>query len=205
MRVKVFQKEGCDIIGFGVGEFDFDMFDNIKVVVICVIWEGFIKYMFVGGIDEFKDVVIEKFKRDNGFVYKCFEIIVFMGVKYILFNMVQVFFGLGDEVIILVFYWVLYLDIVQLVDVMFVIVDIIEEEGFKLMLVMFGKALIVRMRAFIFNSFLNLMGVEGKEIWVGDQVRLDGQWVVCSRKWWVEIMQGREIWRDWWCIWVCLI
>lgn len=25
---------GCDVIGFGVGELDFDILDNIKVVVI---------------------------------------------------------------------------------------------------------------------------------------------------------------------------
>lgn len=57
------------MIGLGVGEFDFDIFDNIKYVGIEVINVGKIKYMVVDGIFEFKEVICVKFKCENGFEY----------------------------------------------------------------------------------------------------------------------------------------
>ena len=158
MRAKALQKEGRDIIGFGAGEPDFDTPDNIKAAAIRAIREGFTKYTPVGGIDELKDAVIEKLKRDNGLAYKRSEIIVSTGAKHTLFNMAQVLFGPGDEVIIPAPYWVSYPDIVQLADATPVIVDTTEEEGFKLTPATLGKALTARTRALILNSPSNPTG-----------------------------------------------
>jgi len=158
MKAKALQKEGRDIIGFGAGEPDFDTPDNIKAAAIRAIQEGFTKYTPVGGIDELKDAVIEKLRRDNGLAYKRSQIVVSTGAKHTLFNMAQVLFGQGDEVIIPAPYWVSYPDIVLLADATPVIVDATEAEGFKLTPEKLRKAITARTKALILNSPSNPTG-----------------------------------------------
>ena len=158
MKAKALQKEGRDIIGFGAGEPDFDTPDNIKEAAIRAIREGFTKYTPVGGIDELKDAVIEKLRKDNGLAYKRSQIVVSTGAKHALFNMAQVLFGQGDEVIIPAPYWVSYPDIVLLADATPVIVDGGEPEGFKLTPAKLKKAITARTKAIIINSPSNPTG-----------------------------------------------
>ena len=158
MKAKALQKEGRDIIGFGAGEPDFDTPDNIKAAAIRAIQEGFTKYTPVGGIDELKDAVIEKLRRDNGLAYKRSQIVVSTGAKHTLYNMAQVLFGQGDEVIIPAPYWVSYPDIVLLADATPVIVDATEAEGFKLTPEKLRKAITARTKALILNSPSNPTG-----------------------------------------------
>ena len=158
MKAKALQKEGRDIIGFGAGEPDFDTPDNIKAAAIRAIQEGFTKYTPVGGIDELKDAVIEKLRRDNRLDYKRSQIVVSTGAKHTLFNMAQVLFGQGDEVIIPAPYWVSYPDIVLLADATPVIVDATEAEGFKLTPEKLRKAITARTKALILNSPSNPTG-----------------------------------------------
>jgi aspartate aminotransferase len=158
MKAKALQKEGRDIIGFGAGEPDFETPDNIKAAAIRAIQEGFTKYTPVGGIDELKDAVIEKLRRDNGLVYARPQIIVSTGAKHTLFNMAQVLFGQGDEVIIPAPYWVSYPDIVLLADATPVMVDAGESEGFKLTPAKLKKAITARTKALILNSPSNPTG-----------------------------------------------
>jgi len=158
MKAKALQKEGRDIIGFGAGEPDFDTPDNIKAAAIHAIQEGFTKYTPVGGIDELKDAVIGKLRRDNGLEYKRSQIVVSTGAKHTLFNMAQVLFGQGDEVIVPAPYWVSYPDIVQLADATPVIVDAVEAEGFKLTPAKLKKAITARTKALILNSPSNPTG-----------------------------------------------
>ena len=158
MKAKALQKEGRDIIGFGAGEPDFDTPDNIKAAAIRAIEEGFTKYTPVGGIDELKDAVVEKLRKDNGLVYKRSQIIVSTGAKHTLFNMAQVLFGQGDEVIIPAPYWVSYPDIVLLADASPVFVDGAESEGFKITPAKLKAAITAKTKAIILNSPSNPTG-----------------------------------------------
>jgi len=79
MRAKALQAQGKDIIGFGAGEPDFDTPENIKQAAIKAIQEGFTKYTPVGGIDELKDAVITKLKRDNALNYRRSQIVASCG------------------------------------------------------------------------------------------------------------------------------
>ena len=158
MKAKALQKEGRDIIGFGAGEPDFDTPDNIKAAAIRAIEEGFTKYTPVGGIDELKDAVAEKLRKDNGLVYKRSQIVVSTGAKHTLFNMAQVLFGQGDEVIIPAPYWVSYPDIVLLADATPVFVAGGESEGFKLTPAKLKTAITAKTKAIILNSPSNPTG-----------------------------------------------
>src|SRR5215470_11448325 len=77
---------GCDIIGFGVGESDFDTLENIKDAAIVAIRRGDTKYTNVDGTDALKTAICGKFKRENGLKYGPEQVTVSSGGKQVIFN-----------------------------------------------------------------------------------------------------------------------
>ncbi|MDX9745849.1 MAG: pyridoxal phosphate-dependent aminotransferase [Syntrophales bacterium] len=158
-KASALKAEGRNIITFGAGEPDFDTPDNIKAAAIKAINDGFTKYTPVGGIDELKDAIIEKFEKDNGLKYHRPEIVVSCGAKHTLYNLAQVLFEEGDEVLILSPYWVSYPDIVVLAGGRPVILKTDVENGFKLQPEQLKKAINSKTKAIIFNSPSNPSGI----------------------------------------------
>lgn len=158
MKANALRAQGRDIIGFGAGEPDFDTPENIKKAAVKAIEEGFTKYTPVGGTDELKDAIITKMKRDHDLQYLRSEIAVSCGAKHTLYNLAQVLFEEGDEVIIPAPYWVSYADIVILTGATPVIVETTEESGFKVTPDDLRRVITNRTRAFILNSPSNPTG-----------------------------------------------
>jgi len=158
-RAQALKAGGRDIVGFGAGEPDFDTPDHIKTAAIRAIEEGFTKYTPVGGIDELKDAVAAKYREENNLTYSRSQIFVSCGAKHTLFNLAQVLFEEGDEVLIPAPYWVSYPDIVLLAGATPVILPTKESEGFKVRGRVLKKALTPRTRALILNSPSNPAGV----------------------------------------------
>ena len=159
MKANALRAEGRDIIGFGAGEPDFDTPDHVKRAAIRAIEEGFTKYTPVGGIDELKDAIIGKLKRDNNLNYTRSQIVVSCGAKHTLYNLAQVLFEEGDEVIIPSPYWVSYPDIVMLTGAKPVILETKASEGFKIQPAQLKAAVGERTKAVILNSPSNPSGV----------------------------------------------
>ncbi len=157
-KAQALRAQGRDIIGFGAGEPDFDTPLNIKKAAIKAIEEGFTKYTPVGGIEELKDAISAKLKMDNGLEYSRSQIVVSCGAKHSLFNLAQVLFEAGDEVIIPAPYWVSYPDIVVLSDATPVIVQTTEKSGFKLDPADLRAAITPRTKAVVINSPSNPTG-----------------------------------------------
>lgn len=157
-RAKALKAEGVDVVNFGAGEPDFDTPEDIKESAIEAIKTGFTKYTPVGGIDELKTAIIEKFKRDNGIIYKKSEIIVSCGAKHSLYNIAEALFDMGDEVIIPAPYWVSYPDQVLLNDAVPVIANTEEENSFKITPELLKANLSRRTKALILNSPSNPTG-----------------------------------------------
>lgn len=157
-KANALRAQGRDVIGFGAGEPDFDTPDNIKNAAIKAIENGFTKYTPVGGIDELKDAIIDKLKRDNNLEYKRSQIVVSCGAKHTLYNLAQVLFDPGDEVIIPAPYWVSYPDIVVLAGGRPVIVNTQEKDGFKMKPGQLKAAITKNTRAVIINSPSNPTG-----------------------------------------------
>ena len=157
-KAKAMRAEGIDVIGFGAGEPDFDTPNHIKKAAVKALEEGFTKYTAVGGIDELKDAVIRKFKRDNGLDFDRAQIIVSCGGKHCLYNLAQVLFDTGDEVIIPSPYWVSYPPIVTLADAIPVILETTEESGFKLDPDELRRTITKRTKALVLNSPCNPTG-----------------------------------------------
>ena len=158
-KANVLKAAGRDIIGFGAGEPDFDTPHNIKMAAVRAIEAGFTKYTPVGGIDELKDAVIAKLQRDNRLAYKRSEVVISCGAKHSLFNIAQVLFEEGDEVLIPSPYWVSYTDIVYLTGAQPVVIKTNAVDDFKLQPSQLEAAITPRTRAIIINYPSNPAGV----------------------------------------------
>jgi len=158
-KAKALEAAGEDITNFGVGEPDFDTPENIKDAAIRALREGFTKYTAVGGIDELKNAIIDKFKRDNNLHYEKSEILVSCGAKHSLYNIAEALFGPGDEVIIPAPYWVTYPDQVLLNDATPVIVRTDENKSFMIEPDLLREKLTGKTKALILNSPSNPTGL----------------------------------------------
>ncbi len=132
-KAKALKSQGVDVIGFGAGEPDFDSPDHVKEEAIRAINKGMTKYTGVGGIDELKDAIIYRLKEDHNLEYEKSEIIASVGAKHTLYNIMQVLFDSGDEVIVPAPYWVSYPEQIRLAEATPVILDTKEAEGFKIL------------------------------------------------------------------------
>ncbi len=159
MKANALKAQGKDIIGFGAGEPDFDTPDHIKKAAVKAIESGFTKYTPVGGIDELKDAIAAKMERDNGLKYSRSQIAVSCGAKHTLYNLAQVLFDEGDEVIIQSPYWVSYPDIVVLAGAHPIVLETKEADGFKFNPRHLEKRINKRTKAVILNSPSNPTGV----------------------------------------------
>ena len=157
-KAKSMQAQGIHVISFGAGEPDFDTPENIKKAAKKAIDDGFTKYTPVGGIDELKDAIINKFKRDSQLTYKRSEIIVSCGGKHSFYNLAQAIFGHGDEVIIPAPFWVSYPPMVSLAGGSPVIVATTEKNEFKITPEDLRKAITPKTKALILNSPSNPTG-----------------------------------------------
>jgi aspartate aminotransferase len=158
-KANALKAAGRDIIGFGAGEPDFDTPHNIKMAAVRAIEAGFTKYTPVGGIDELKDAVIAKLQRDNRLVYRRSEVVISCGAKHSLFNIAQVLFEEGDEVLIPSPYWVSYTDIVYLTGAQPVVIKTNAADDFKLQPSQLEAAITPRTRAIIISYPSNPAGV----------------------------------------------
>lgn len=157
-KAKALKAEGIDVIGFGVGEPDFDTPENIRHAAKKAIDNGFTRYTPVGGILELKDAIIAKLQRDNGLEFSRDQITVSCGAKHSLYNISQALIQEGDEVIIPVPYWVSYPDQVLLAGGRPVFVATDEKNAFKISPEQLETAITPRTKALVLNSPCNPTG-----------------------------------------------
>ena len=150
--------EGKDIIGLGAGEPDFDTPLNIADAGVEAIRSGFTRYTNVEGINELKDAIIAKFKRDNGISYERPQVLVSSGAKQTIFNLCMAVLDTGDEVIIPAPYWVSYPDMVLLSDGVPVMPSAGPEQGYKITPKQLAAAITAKTRLVLFNSPSNPTG-----------------------------------------------
>lgn len=162
-KEKALKAQGVDVIGFGAGEPDFDSPGFVKEEAIRAINAGLTKYTAVGGIDELKTAIIHRIKEDYGLEYEKSEIIVSVGAKHTLYNLSQVLFEEGDEVIIPAPYWVSYPEQVILAEAKPVILNTREDAGFKMKPDMLKEHINSNTKALILNYPSNPTGATYNE------------------------------------------
>lgn len=157
-RAAQLRAEGKDIIGLGTGEPDFDTPEHIKQAAAAAIEAGKTKYTPVDGTPEFKQAIIDKFKRDNDLTYTAKQICVSTGAKQALYNMCQALLNDGDEVIIPAPYWVSYPDMAKLAGGVPVIVSAGIESDFKITPEQLAAAITPKSKILFLNSPSNPTG-----------------------------------------------
>jgi len=157
-EAKAMAARGVDVIDFASGEPDLDTPLPVKDAGITAIRSGFTKYTAAGGIDELKQAVIEKLRRDQGLSYDKSQVLISCGAKHSLYNLAQAFIEAGDEVIIPAPYWVSYPDQVLLNDGTPVFVQTEEATGFLLTGALLARHMTPRTKAVIVNSPVNPTG-----------------------------------------------
>ena len=158
-RAKAMKAGGIDVVNFGVGEPDFDTPEHVKEAAIKAIRDGFTKYTPVGGIDELKAAIVDKFKKDNSLEYEKDEVVVSCGAKHSLYNIAQALLCPGDEVIIPSPYWVSYPDQALLNDAVPVVVKTYETDSFMMKPGAFESKITQKTRALVLNSPSNPTGL----------------------------------------------
>src|SRR5882724_1274461 len=156
-KAKALQAQGKDIVGYGVGEPDFNTPEHIRDAACAAIKAGDTKYTARRAVER-KKAIVEKLKRENKLEYKPEDIVVSNGAKQSLYNIMQVIIDEGDEVIIPAPYWVSYVEQVRLAGGKPVILNTDERTAFKITADQLEKAITPRTRLFMHNSPSNPTG-----------------------------------------------
>ncbi len=175
-KAKQMKAEGIDVVGFGVGEPDFDTPQHIKDAAIKALNEGFTKYTPASGIPELRQAVADKFKRENGLNYKPSQIIISCGGKHSCYNIIIALCEAGDEVIIPAPYWLSYPEMVKLAEATPVILQTSDKTEFKVTPEQLRNAITPRTRLFILNSPSNPTG----SVYTRDEIKALGD--ICVEK-----------------------
>jgi aspartate aminotransferase len=163
-KANLLRKKGVDVISLAVGEPDFDTPENIKETAVESIKAGFTKYTPVDGVDDLKEAICLKLKRENNLDYLPSEIIVSCGAKHSLYNISQVLFEKDDEVIILAPYWVTYPAQVELTGAKPIIIDTSSSEDMMVSARELDTFVTSKTKAIILNNPCNPSGkVYGKQ------------------------------------------
>ncbi len=175
-KTKDMQRQGIDVINFGIGEPDFDTPSHIKDAAVQAIQKGFTKYTPASGIPELKEAICKKLADDNGLQYEPSQIVVSVGAKQAIYNAVQVLCDEGDEVVVPAPYWVSYTEIVKLAGGEPVEVPGEESAGFKMTAAQFEAAVTSKTKILMLNSPNNPSGA------VFDEAELRAIGEVCARR-----------------------
>ncbi|NJO12232.1 MAG: pyridoxal phosphate-dependent aminotransferase [Gammaproteobacteria bacterium] len=157
-RAAKLKAEGKDIIGLGAGEPDFDTPVHIQDAGVNAIRKGFTRYTNVEGINDLRDAISAKFKRDNGIDYARDQILVSSGAKQTIYNLCAAILDPDDEAVIPAPYWVSYPDMVLLADGKPVTVFAGADQGYKITAAQLAAAITPRTRLFLLNSPCNPTG-----------------------------------------------
>lgn len=157
-RAAKLKAEGKDIVALGAGEPDFDTPAHIAAAGVDAIRSGFTRYTNVDGINELKDAIIAKFRRDNGIEYERSQVIVSSGAKQTIYNLCMAVLDPGDEAIIPAPYWVSYPDMVLLADGLPVMPFAGASQGYKITPRQLEAAITPKSRLVLLNSPCNPTG-----------------------------------------------
>ncbi|MET0488200.1 MAG: pyridoxal phosphate-dependent aminotransferase [Candidatus Rokuibacteriota bacterium] len=195
-KAKELRARGVDVISFGAGEPDFDTPQRIKDAGVEAMRRGQTKYTEVGGVPELRAAICGKLKRDNGLAYEPADILVSVGAKHTLFNLVVALVNPGDEVLVPSPYWVSYPEQVQLMGGVGVPVETTEASGFDLDPDRLRAAVTPRTKLIVVNSPNNPTGAVFSRAALEAVARLAVErdlWVVSDECYEALTFEGRHV------------
>lgn len=158
-KFKKMRAEGIDVIGFGMGEPDFQTPEHIKQAGIRAIQENQTKYTPTPGTMAVREAVCQRMKEGWGVSYTPEEVTVTGGAKHVLYAVLKTLVNPGDEVILPAPYWVSYYELIKMVGGVPVVVTTTEENGLKMTADQLKAAVTPKTKALILNNPSNPTGM----------------------------------------------
>lgn len=144
--------QGLPIVDLGAGEPDFHTPDHIKEAAKRAIDANFTRYTAAVGVPELRDAIVRRYREDFGVERLRSEVVVNVGGKQSIFNLLLALVDSGDEVVIPAPYWVTFPQIVHLCGGTPVIVQAPPEDGFRITADLIAPHLTERTKVVVVNS-----------------------------------------------------
>jgi aspartate aminotransferase len=129
-RVAELRARGVDVIALSVGEPDFEAPEAIQLAAKAALDAGASRYTEVAGMAALREAICADSLRRRGVAHTPGEVVVSAGAKHALFNLAQVLYDHGDEVVIPVPAWGSYAEQVRLCGATPVLLPCAESDGF---------------------------------------------------------------------------
>jgi len=155
---RALKDKGVDVINLSVGEPDFLTPEHIREAAKKAIDGNWHHYAPVGGYPDLLKAIVEKFKRENNLDYKISNIMVSVGAKHSLANVMMCLIDKGEEVIVPAPYWVSYAEQVKIAEGVNVFVDTKVEDEFKMSAEQLEAAITPKTKALLLCSPSNPTG-----------------------------------------------
>lgn len=166
-KAKEMKAQGLKVLSLSAGEPDFDTPERVKEAAIRALRAGETRYTPVVGTPELRKAIASKLRRDQGLEFDPTSIVVSVGAKHALFNVLFALLDENDEVLIPAPYWLSYPEMVTVLGGKPVILETSEKEGFKLKPETLRHAITSRSKVLILNSPSNPTGAvySKEELW----------------------------------------
>ena len=151
-RALELKAQGVDVVGFGAGAPDFDTPEYIKEAAIEALKAGQTKYTAAAGIIELRKTIADKLEKENGLKYAPEQIIVNIGGKHSVYEVMQAVLDPGDEVILPTPYWVTYPETIKLAGGVSKVVQTERENGYKITPTQLKEAITDKTAMLLLNS-----------------------------------------------------
>lgn len=152
------KEKGVDVINLSVGEPDFMTPEHIREAAKKAIDGPWHHYAPVNGYPDLLKAIAEKFKVENNLDYKPANIMVSVGAKHALANVIMCLIDKGEEVIVPAPYWVSYAEQVKIAEGVNVIVNTKVEDEFKMSARQLEDAITPKTKALLLCSPSNPTG-----------------------------------------------
>lgn len=157
-KAKAMKKEGVDVVGFGAGEPDFPTPPHIVEAAEKAMKDGATKYTPASGTPELKEAICAWLEKETGVTYAPASVVVSCGAKHSLYNLMQILFQEGDEVVLPSPYWVSYPEQIKLSGAAPLVIPTSEENGFKVSAEQLEEHITEGTKGLILNSPSNPTG-----------------------------------------------
>ena len=179
-KAKALKAAGRPVIGFGAGEPDFPTPDYIvdAAVEACRDPKNH-RYTPAGGLPELKQAIVDKTKRDSGYVVEPAQVLVTNGGKQAIYEAFATILDPGDEVLLPAPYWTTYPEAIRLAGGVPVEVLADETQDYKVTVDQLEAALTDRTKALLFCSPSNPTGAVDSP----EEVEAIGRWALDQGLW----------------------
>lgn len=162
-KIAFLKKQGIEVIGFNIGEPDFNTPINIIKKAEEAYRLGLTKYTPAAGMIDLREEVCRKFKKDYNLDYSVRDVIVSSGAKQSLTNALMAIVDPDDEVIVPTPCWISYIEMIKLTGGKAVLVEMDESSGFDLDVDKIAKHITPKTKAVLINSPNNPTGAVYKK------------------------------------------